>query len=60
MTTEDPILDPDASFPWWCQWDGYTQLVYAKTIEEARLIARQTAGPTVAVKARLATMEEAK
>lgn len=45
---------------WLCSWPGFTQVVWARTIEEARLEARKDAGPTVAVGARLATQAEVK
>lgn len=43
---------------WMCRWHDGRIVVWADSIEQARLIARDHAGPTVAVSARLATTAE--
>lgn len=43
---------------WLCSWDDRRVVVWADTIEQARLEARRSAGMHVAVKARLATQTE--
>lgn len=61
MTVKQAFPDSfgrDGNFPWMCRWDNLEVVVWAPTIEEARLGARQQAGPTVAVAARLATHSE--
>ena len=43
---------------WLCRWEGGQRVVWADDIEQARLIARDEAGPHAAVSARLATRAE--
>lgn len=43
---------------WWTTWPNGAQLVWARTIQDARLAARAHAGPTAPVRARLATRAE--
>lgn len=50
--------DRDGRTAWLCRWHGGQLLVWAWTIEEARLEARHIAGPNAAVQARLATNNE--
>lgn len=57
------MSDYDTRRPWLCRWQGpdtpLQLVVWAETIEQARLEARHHAGPTTAVAARLATNTEA-
>jgi hypothetical protein len=48
----------DQTTAWLCRWDGAVLLVWASTIEQARLNARRYAGPNTPVAARLATRQE--
>jgi hypothetical protein len=48
----------DQNHAWICRWDGATLLVWAPSIEQARLNARRYAGPNTPVAARLATRQE--
>lgn len=57
MSDQEVVTKP--VFAWMCQWDGFTQVVWAATIQEARLVARREAGPHAPIKARLATTKEA-
>ena len=54
----DPISPDGVNFPWMCRWDDLQLVVWAPTIEQARLAAREHAGPVVPVSARLATHSE--
>lgn len=63
MTSQELVIDdPQDTTPvmaaWLCSWDDQRRVVWAWTIDEARLEARKEAGPHVAVKARLATHAE--
>lgn len=60
MTTDwdEPEPTNTTDVAWYCRWHGGETLVWARTIQDARLQARQLAGPTVAVSARLATRLE--
>lgn len=62
MTHLDLAPEPDPGPPpvvaWLCRWADQELVVWATTIEGARLQARQHAGPTVPVSARLASRHE--
>ena len=48
----------DTRVAWLCRWADQQTVVWADTIEQARLEARRHAGPHAAVSARLATHAE--
>lgn len=48
----------DGRYAWLCRWTDHALVVWADSIEQARLEARRHAGPTAAVSSRLATTAE--
>lgn len=56
--TDDHWSDSTTEHAWLCRWDDQQLIVRARTIEDARLKAREHAGPNKPVAARLATHNE--
>lgn len=54
----EPDHGPPPVVAWLCRWADRYEIVYATTIEGARLAARAHAGPSVPVSARLASQSE--
>ena len=58
IPVDEPDHGPPSERAWLCRWADKQLLVWATTIENARLAARVHAGPNAPVSARLATRSE--